>query len=78
MELNLQVTKIKVRLGDEAWELRRPSVRELKEFAAAKGEDLDKTIDLLAKCGLPCEVTETLDVESLQAVVDTLTPKKKS
>ena len=75
--IELQIKKIKIKMGAEEWDLRHPSVRELKEYAKDDSDELDKTIMLLDKCGLPSIVAESLDVESLQTVLGAITPAKK-
>jgi len=69
---------IQVKLGDAIYPVRVPNAREIKEMQGAKESDIDQSIALLDKLGLPADVAWSLDVESLQRIFEALIPAKKS
>lgn len=79
MELNLNRKIIKVKFEGEEYKVRAPSNAELKKFMEdeAEGNDLDKSIRLLGQLGLPEEISWELDPESLQQVIEAITPQPK-
>lgn len=76
--LELKPRVIGVKLGETVYQVRVPNAREIKEMQAVKDQDIDVSIDLLDKLGLPKAVAWELDVESLQLVFEALIPAKKS
>lgn len=78
MELNLSRKKIKVNYDGAQYEVLAPSNALIKEFTASQEDDLLKTVNLLSKLGLPESVCWEMDVESLQSIIEALTPGKKS
>lgn len=78
MELNLSRKIIKVKFEGETYSVRAPSNAELRKFVEdGEGDDLEKSINLLDKLGLPKEISWELDPESLQQVIEAITPQAK-
>lgn len=76
--LDLSRKTVTVKFEGQDYEVRAPSNAELKKFTDdGEGDDLDKTINLLDGLGLPKEVCWELDPESLQKVIEAITPQKK-
>lgn len=72
---------IKVRVGEMAYEVRKPSNRELHAFSTREKNDATALADMikfLASLGLPEEVSWELDPESVTQIVESLVPQKKS
>ena len=79
MELNIKRKSIKVNFEDKLHVVYAPSNALLKEYTADKSpDDMEKSISLLEKLGLPSEISWALDPESLGAIVEALMHKKKS
>lgn len=78
MELNLSRKKIKVNYEGATYEVVAPSNAQVKEFSKSESADLEKTVELLSKLGLPESVCWEMDIESLQVIIEALTPQKKS
>jgi hypothetical protein len=76
--IELSVKKVTIRFEGAEYQMRHPSVKELREYQKQQGDDIDKTIVLLDKCGLPKAVSEQLDFSSLEKIFEELTPKKKA
>lgn len=78
MEFKKSVLKLNV-YGTEV-ELNFPTMKSLKEFntvATADGADeLEETINFLDGLGLPRHISEELEPEHFQAVVEALSAKK--
>ena len=73
------LAKIRVRLGEEAWDITVPSNRQLAEFSKDETTDkFDLTVKFLAKLGLPEEVSlDKLGTEGVQQVISGLIPQQK-
>lgn len=78
MELNLSRKKITVVFEGERYEVYSPSNAQVKEFSKSEEADLDKTVAMLSKLGLPEDVCWAMDLESMQKIIEALTPQKKS
>lgn len=78
MELNLSRKKIKVVFEGVTHEVLAPTNAQVREFAKSEEADLEKTVKLLSQLGLPEEVCWALDLESMQKIIEALTPQKKS
>ena len=76
LELSRKV--IQVRFDGVDYSVRVPNAREIKEMQSAGLSDIDQSITLLDKLGLPADVAWELDAESLQRVFEALIPAKKS
>ena len=76
--------KVKVLFDGAPHLLRKPKIMEVSELedkleAAGNSSKakLDAILTFVIGCGLPQEVATELDVESLEAVISALSPKKK-
>lgn len=78
MELNLSRKKIKVNFDGASYDVLAPSNAQIKAFSESDAGDLQKTVEMLAQLGLPESVCWEMDIESLQKIVEALTPQKKS
>jgi hypothetical protein len=76
--LELKPKIIQVKLGDATYQVRVPTAREIKDMQGSEAADVDQSIALLDKLGLPSDVAWGLDVESLQKIYEALMPQKKS
>jgi hypothetical protein len=76
--LELKRKVITVKFEDAAYQVRVPSAREIKEIQGSASADIDQSIQLLDKLGLPSAVAWELDPESLQLVFEALLPAKKN
>jgi len=76
--LELKPKVIQVKLGDAIYSVRVPTAREIKQMQGASEADVDQSIALLDRLGLPADVAWGLDVESLQLVYEALMPPKKN
>jgi hypothetical protein len=83
VELNPTV-KVVIVFGGKEYECRKPSLGAARDMEASVakakaegGSGSQLIIDHLARCGLPREVAEELDVDQVEAVMEVLTPKKK-
>lgn len=77
-----QGSSIKIKIGEQSYDVKKPNNRQLKEFQKSfkeKSDDeaLDLLIKMLATLGLPEEISWELDPESLQLITTELLPKKK-
>ncbi len=75
--------KIKLWVGDVAYEINKPNNRELYDMhqahTGAEGEEksVELMVDLLDKLGLPRDVFWSLDPESSEQIIQALIPKQK-
>lgn len=77
-----QGSSIKVKIGEQSYDVKKPNNRQLKEFQKSfkeKNEDdaLDLLIKMFAALGLPEEISWELNPESLELITAELLPKKK-
>lgn len=79
LEIKKEVKKVKIE--DTVYDLRKPSLKEVREFRDnASKEDSDADVELikmLSNCGIPKEVLDELDVDSIDAISSLVMPKKK-
>ena len=85
INLKLKRTKIRLELDDKEYFLTRPTFGEVKQFEADRkkcAEDDDAVTDLvfkfIEKCGLPLEISQTLEVEMISQIIDALSGSKKN
>lgn len=78
MEFKPKKKKIKVILDDVSYEMRMPTVKEIKNISKEVGEDdLDSTIQYFHRLGLPVEATESLDLDDFRDLSEMLFSVKK-
>ena len=71
------------KIDGETYDVRKPSVREIKELSAKQKdsngvEDVDESIKFLAKLGLPEEVANSLEAHMIEQVIEDISGAKKN
>lgn len=73
---------VRFRLGDKHWDVRKPNMREAKALnIELKKEDADESeimCGFLETLGFPRAVVESLTIDQMMVVVESLMPEKKS
>jgi len=83
MSLEFNRSKLKLKVYGEEYELLFPTVKQSQDFAKevkeVEGDDdkSSKMFDFLEKLGLPKNVTEEMEVQHLEMVLEKLMPSKK-
>ena len=75
MEIDLgSAVQFKVKLGDKAWTLREPTLKDVRAFRqASQGEDSDEAfVAFLDSLGLPKADAETLGILKLKKLAESL------
>lgn len=71
----------RLKLDDNIYELKKPSVKLFKEYSEKfSGDAEDKVtpvVEFLAKCGLPADVAWEMEPDWLFEIVEDITGKKK-
>ena len=80
--LKFERTEVALNAYGEEFKLKRPTVSEQEEYGKKieKCEEENKAemlLDLLAKCGLPKNVSSEMESDHLMQVVEALMPTKK-
>lgn len=79
LEIKRQVKNVSI--DGEVYELRKPTVMQVREFRLNSAKDNDDgeilTLDLLEACGIRRDVLETLDLEVITLLMEQILPKKK-
>lgn len=71
---------IKVKVGEQTFEVKKPTNRQLKAFQDAskdQANSLEILLGMLADLGLPLDVSWELGPQDIEALVEMLVPKKK-
>lgn len=74
--------KIKWTIGGVDYMLTKPTIGQVADFSGefsggTPKEQVEKTVSLLEKCGLPKEICHKLNADQLSRVVASLVPEKK-
>lgn len=84
-EIKLEAPKkVKVVFEGADYALSKPTLGATRDFARAmkdadsEDKKVDAMIGYLAALGLPSKVTEALEVEEIEKLIEALAPKKKS
>mgnify|MGYP001161525374 CR=1 FL=1 len=85
INLKLKRTKIKVEFEDKEYLLTRPTFGEVKQFESERkkvsdgeAEVTDLIFKFLEKCGMPIEISQSLEVEMISQIIDALSGVKKN
>lgn len=77
MEIKRKVLKLK--FDGREFEIKFPSVKQLKELQKKDGEDdLEMTLRFLSELGLPKEASEQMEPDHIKEIVDHITGQKKT
>jgi hypothetical protein len=80
--LEFKKSVLAVKFDGQEYQVKFPTIKVLRQFQAQikeSGEqDLGVTIDFLANLGLPASVTEELEPQHLQAVIEAISGSKKN
>jgi hypothetical protein len=83
----MQVERVQVQrkvyefdLDGDTFQVRRPTVDELREFAEPKDDKNadDALFSLLDKCGFPESKARSIDIDLVNQITDIVIPKKKN
>jgi len=82
MDLELKRTKIKVKIYDDTFEVRKPTVKEYEAFAKnavglSESSAIDKMRELLKNCGISEKALDDLEMEHMTEVFQFLVGSKK-
>lgn len=80
--LNFQKTEVEADIYGTVYNLRRPTVKEAQDYAnkakkATDEEQVDFLIEMLSDCGLPNDVSQSMEPDHLVQLMNTLIPSKK-
>ena len=81
MDLEFKRKLLRLKLDDQTYELKFPTVRQVDEFsnkAKGKEDDLSPTLSFLENLGLPEKVSLGMEPDMLKTVIETLSGQKKS
>jgi hypothetical protein len=80
LEINTK-SKLKIQIDGTVYELSKPNVRQVKELQESVKDEQKSLTALLSyfeSLGLPLEVAEQLDIESLTKIAEHLNGSKKN
>jgi len=80
MDLRLERKKIRLTYGDEQYDVRIPTTKQIKRLSddlkKKNTDEVQVLYDLLTELGLPSDVIDDMDFMSLNELVDYLSGKK--
>jgi len=76
--LELSSKKLDLKFNEKIYNLRYPTVKELRVFSKTKSDDqVEEVVMLLKAVGLPEKVCNQLEVDHMRILVEELTTTKK-
>ena len=76
--LVLNTRVLPVKFNDTIYNLKFPTVKQLKVFNHKRKDDgIDAVADLLVECGLPEKITDELETDHIKALIERLTSEGK-
>lgn len=77
MEIKVVKKVIRVVVGDDAYEVKKPTVGQAEKYSKLE-PGVSNTLAMLDELGLPSAVSQELDLDTLQEIIAALMPQKKS
>ena len=79
-EIKIVKKIINVNVEDKIYPVRKPTAKEISDFAKKEDSSIDATIAFVDLLGLPSEVSWSIDADSLNEIVKAIMPnvEKKS
>lgn len=78
LEFNKRILRVKI--DGKVYDINYPRVGEIRKYTVEQkkgGEEVELIINLLEKLGLPVEVTDSMEIENLEALMAELVKTKK-
>jgi len=74
---HLELTRkvLKVKYDGKEYDVRKPSSRQISDFANNSKKDVEALVEFLAQLGFPADVAWDIEAENLRLLVEQLMPK---